>query len=79
MEKTTLLIRLTEAEKIQIQIAAALKGMTMSKYIRYMIFENKPKEINDSIFGEVDKSKLMKSNHGYFVSKEDYLDAINSK
>jgi hypothetical protein len=79
MEKTTLLIRLTEAEKIQIQIAAALKGMSMSKYIKYMIFENKPKQINESIFGEIDKSKLMKSNLGYYVSKEDYLDAINSK
>jgi len=79
MEKTTLLIRLTEAEKIQIQIAAALKGMSMSKYIKYMIFENKPKQINESLFGEIDKSKLMKSNLGYYVSKEDYLDAINSK
>jgi len=58
MEKTTLLIRLTAAEKIQIEINANMKGMSMSKYIKYMIFENKPNQINESIFGEVDKSKL---------------------
>jgi hypothetical protein len=79
MGKTTLLIRLTEADKIKIQIAAALKQMNVSAYIRYMIFENKAKEIDVDIFGDVDKSKLMKSNFGYYVSKEDYLDSINSK
>jgi len=79
MEKTTLLIRLTKAEKIQLEINAALKGMNVSKYIRFMIFENKQNQMDIDIFGDVDKSKLIKSNFGYYVSKEDYLDAIYSK
>ena len=78
MEKTTLLIRLSKAEKIQIQIAAAHQRMNVSEFIRTKMFENKLKENNIDIFGDVDKSKLMKSKFGYYVPREDYLDAINN-
>jgi|LakMenEpi03Aug12_release.lakeMendotaPanAssembly.Ray.scaffolds.fasta_scaffold3049343_1 hypothetical protein len=79
MEKTTLLIRLTKAEKIQIEIAAVYKGMNTSQFIRFMMFENKLKEKDNDIFGNVDKSKLINSKFNSYISKEDYLDAINSK
>lgn len=40
MEKTTILIRLTEAEKTQMKIKANMLGMKLSAYIRHKTLQD---------------------------------------